>query len=239
MTISRRKAILVGSSALAGLSAGAFKTEALAAQARGRGGAGQQAALPDTLVEQELRQGFPAALPLLRDGSAPEHEPAEAGPITGRLMWRSQGTPEVADYRDMAIRVDTRGLGRLGGTLRFSDLEQLPQVSHTFLMQCGAPEPTGIVTWGGVRFADFARTLGLHEGVHYCRLTAVDGHYVDEDMTTLHHPQVMLAWMMNGQPIAADHGAPLRLVIPFRYGNRSLKSISSMLFATPALPAPA
>jgi DMSO/TMAO reductase YedYZ molybdopterin-dependent catalytic subunit len=59
---------------------------------------------------------------------------------------------------------------------------------------------------------------------------------VDEDMDTLRHPQVMLAWMMNDQPLSADHGAPLRLVIPFRYGNRSIKGIQEMTFATPGLP---
>ena len=235
MAISRRKAIYVSGSALAGLSLGALKPETLAA----RGLA--QADWPDQLVDGPLREGFPADLPLMPDGSAPEHDPGEAGEITDPLMWRTEGrrTPDVeADYRRMAIRVDTRGLGRLSGTLRFADLERLPEVSHTFLLQCGAANPRGIVTWTGVRFSDFAAMLGLHEGVHYCRFTAVDGHYVDEDMTTLRHRQVMLAWMLNGAPIPPDHGAPLRLVIPFRYGNRSIKAISAMMFGTPALPPP-
>jgi DMSO/TMAO reductase YedYZ molybdopterin-dependent catalytic subunit len=105
-------------------------------------------------------------------------------------------------------------------------------------MQCGAPNPRGIVTWTGVRFSDFAASLELVPGVHYCRFTAADGHYVDEDMTTLRHRQVMLAWLMNGEPLTPDHGAPLRLVIPFRYGNRSIKSITGMTFATPGLPPP-
>lgn len=239
--ISRRKAIVLSGSTVAGLSLASLKPGLLQGAAQGRGGGqGQAAPFPETMVRQEMRPGFPAELPLLPDGSAPEHDASEAGPIEGRLMWRGGGgTPNVPGYRDMAIRVDTRGLSQRYGTLHFSDLQQLPEVSHTFLMQCGAPEPRGIVTWGGVRFADFADTLGLHEGVHYCRLTGADGHYVDEDMTTLRHPQTLLAWMMNGEPIPPDHGAPLRLVIPFRYGNRSLKAIQSMLFSTPALPAPA
>ncbi len=233
MTISRRKAIYLSGSTLAGLSIGALKPETL------RAATPRQEDWPDQLVERPRREGFPVDLPLEPDGSAPEHDASAAGPITPPLMWRSEWrqTPDVAGHEDMAIRIDTRGLGRLGGTLRFSDLEALPQVSRTFLMQCGAPNPRGIVTWGGVRFSDFAEMLGLHPGVHYCRFDAVDGHYVDEDMTTLTHPQVMLAWMMNGEPITPDHGAPLRLVIPFRYGNRSIKAISGMTFSTPALPA--
>ena len=148
--------------------------------------------------------------------------------------------PEIEfDYRRMAIRVDTRGMARLGGTLRFSDLEPLPRVSATFLLQCGAPNPRGIVKWTGVRFSDFADILGLLPEVHYCRVVGSDGRYADESVEMLRHPQVMLAWMMNDAPIAPRHGAPLRLIIPFRYGARNIKAITGISFSTPALPAPA
>ena len=230
MTISRRKAIAISGSALAGVSLGIVKPEALAAEAP------QQEDWPDQLVERPMRDGFPAPLPLNPDGSAPEHPESEAGPIMGRLMWRTEDRqpPEIEfDYRQMAIRVDTRGMGRLGGTLRFSDLEALPLVSNTFLLQCGAPDPTGIVKWTGVRFSDFADVLGLLPEVHYCRVLGSDGRYADEPVETLRHPQVMLAWMMNDEPIPPRHGAPLRLIVPFRYGARSIKAITEITFSTP------
>jgi DMSO/TMAO reductase YedYZ molybdopterin-dependent catalytic subunit len=80
--------------------------------------------------------------------------------------------------------------------------------------------------------------LGVVPNVHYCRLIASDGHYVDEPLSVLRHPQVMLVWMMNGQPLSPNYGAPLRLVMPFRYGNRSIKAITEIVFGTPALPPP-
>ena len=236
MAISRRDALWLSGSTLAGLSLGGFTAENAQAQA-----AQAQEPWPDTLVERPRRPGFPAPLPLNADGSAPEHAPSAAGPISDPLMWRTPNrqAPEIEfDYRKIAIRVDTRGLAKLGGTLRFADLERLPRVSRTFLMQCGAPNPRGIVTWTGVRFSDFADTLGLDPGVHYARFIASDRHYVDEALTTLRHPQVMLVWMMNEQPLPPRHGAPLRLVIPFRYGNRSIKAITEIVFATPGLPMP-
>ena len=236
MAISRRDALLLSGSTLAGLSLGRFTAEDVQAQA-----AQPQEPWPDSLVERPRRPGFPAPLPLNADGSAPEHPESTAGSITDPLMWRTPNrqAPEIEfDYRKIAIKVDTRGLAKLGGTLRFADLERLPRVSRTFLMQCGAPNPRGIVTWTGVRFSDFADTLGLDSGVHYARFIASDRHYVDEALTTLRHPQVMLVWMMNGQPLPPRHGAPLRLVIPFRYGNRSIKAITEIMFATPGLPMP-
>jgi len=237
MTISRRDLILMSGSTLAGLSVGALKAETLEAQAP----AAQQQPWPDSLVEMERRPNFPWKLPLNADGSAPEHPASAAGPITDPLMWRSPGRqpPEIDfDYKNMKIKVDTRRLAKLGGTLRFSDLDKLPKVSKTYLMQCGAENPRGIVKWTGVKFSDFAGILGLAEGVHYCRFIASDKHYVDEAMATLNHPQVMLAWMMNDAPIPPKHGAPLRLIIPFRYGNRSIKAITEIVFGTPSLPAP-
>jgi len=103
-------------------------------------------------------------------------------------------------------------------------------------MQCGASNPRGIVKWTGVRLSDFADQLGLVPGVHYYCFIASDRFYVDESMDTLRHPQVMLAWMMNDEPLPPDHGAPLRPVIPFRYGNRSITAIQEMIFSTPGLP---
>jgi DMSO/TMAO reductase YedYZ molybdopterin-dependent catalytic subunit len=238
MAITRRDAIVLSGSTLAGLSVGTFGGSRVQAQAPA---AAAQEPWPDTLVERPLRQGFPAPLPLNADGSAPEHPASAAGPITDPLMWNTptRQAPEIEfDYQKMKIKVDTRGLGKLAGTLRFADLEKLPRVTHTFLMQCGAPNPRGIVKWTGVRFSDFVDTLGLVPGVHYCRVVGSDRRYADEPLATLRHPQVMLAWMMNDAPIAPRHGAPLRLVVPFRYGQRSIKAITEIAFGTPGLPMP-
>ena len=231
MTISRRKALSISGSTIAGLSLGVLhSTNRQPAHAQG------QQDWPDELVERPLRDGFPAPLPLNADGSPPEHPERAAGPISDPLMWRTEGreTPEIEfDYREMRIKIDPRGLGRLTGTLRFGDLEGLPPISQTFLLQCGAHNPRGIVKWTGVRFSDFADMLGLIPEVHYCRFVASDRFYADEALSTLRHPQVMLAWLMNDEAIPPRHGAPLRLIVPFRYGNRSVKAITEMTFSTP------
>ncbi len=233
MKMSRRHAIGLSSTALAGLSLG-LRPAQLQAQA-------QQAPppAPDKLMETPVRTLAP--LPLLPDGSAPEYTPKEAGTISEPTMWRyTKGqTPQIEfDYRKMRVRVDARGMAKLSGTLTFADLEPLPRHSYVVLMQCGAPNPRGIVKWTGVRFADVAKMLGVQPLAHYCRLVASDKYYVDEDMDTMLHPQVMLVWMLNDEPIPPKHGAPLRLIIPFRYGARSIKAITEIYFGSPGLPLP-
>lgn len=229
MKLSRRDAIRVSGTAVAGLSVGVASAQRIFAQE-----APQE--WPQGLVEGELR--VRAELPLNPDGSAPEHPPEAAGELRG-VIYRFTGgeAPDIDhDYRNLAIRLDSRGLARLRGTVRFSDLERLPRLSMTTLLQCGAPQPTGIVTWTGVRFNDFADMIGVQPPAHYCRLISHDGYYIDEEMPTLRHPQVMLAWLMNGEPLPPVNGAPIRLVIPFRYGARSIKAISEITFGSPGLP---
>src|SRR5689334_1043175 len=133
MDITRRDALALSGSTLAGISLSGLVASELFAQQVPAGAAQEW---PATLVERPRRAGFPVDLPLNADGSAPEHAASEAGPITEgqNPMWRTpdRSIPAVeTDYRKMAIKVDTRGLARLAGTMHFSDLEPLPRVSHT------------------------------------------------------------------------------------------------------------
>ena len=50
-------------------------------------------------------------------------------------------------------------------------------------------------------------------------------YYVSLDMPGALHPQTLLAYEMNGAPLTDDHGAPLRLMTPVKYGIKNLKRI--------------
>ena len=236
--ITRRDAIQYSAMTVAGLSLTGLKPEQLIAQAQQPPAPAQQP-WPDTLVERPLRNIAP--LPLNPDGSAPEHPASAAGAISDPSLWRFNRNqpPQIEyDYRKMRVKVDAREVTRRTGTLTFADLEPLPQHSGIHLLQCGAPNPRGIVKWTGVRFRDFAEMLGAQNFTHYARIIGADRAWVEEDMKTLLHPQVMLAWLMNDQPILPKHGAPLRLIIPFRYGGRHIKAISEIVFTATNFPLP-
>jgi DMSO/TMAO reductase YedYZ molybdopterin-dependent catalytic subunit len=230
LKISRRESMRFSAAALAGASLASLPASQAAAQAAAP-------ATPPNLVDTPLRNI--QKLPLNADGSAPEYTPQEAGTITG-VLWRTKNqTPEIEfDYRKMKVKVDARGTAKLSGTLTFPDLEKLPRHSYVTLLQCGAPTPRGIVKWTGVRFSEFVKMVGAQNFANYVRLVGSDGYYLDEDMTTMMHPQVVLTWLLNDQPIPPQHGAPMRLIVPFRYGARSIKAITDIQFtATTFAPA--
>jgi len=227
MNLSRRQTLELSAGAVAALSVGAV---AGAAPARA-----QAAPAADTLALAQLRSI--AELPLKPDGSAVEFAPADVGRIMGRPFWKTSGTPDIEfDYRRMKVKIDGRGTSTLAGTLTYSDLEKLPRMSAIYKLQCGAPQPTGIVKWTGVRFSDFAQAVGAQSFANHVRTIGSDLYYLEEDMKTLMHPQVMLAWMMNDGPIPPEHGAPLRLILPFRYGARSMKAITDIQFTATSFP---
>jgi DMSO/TMAO reductase YedYZ molybdopterin-dependent catalytic subunit len=56
------------------------------------------------------------------------------------------------------------------------------------------------------------------------------GYYVGLDMPSALHPQTLLCYEMNGEPLTLEHGAPLRLVITLKYGIKNIKRIGRIRF---------
>ena len=44
------------------------------------------------------------------------------------------------------------------------------------------------------------------------------------------HPQTLLCYELQGEPLEQLHGAPLRLVTPLKYGTKQIKRIGSIAF---------
>ncbi len=50
-------------------------------------------------------------------------------------------------------------------------------------------------------------------------------------MPSAMHPQTLLAYEVNEKPLPLEHGQPLRLIIPVKYGTKNLKRIGSISFS--------
>jgi DMSO/TMAO reductase YedYZ molybdopterin-dependent catalytic subunit len=102
-----------------------------------------------------------------------------------------------------------------------------------------------VVHWAGARLADLAAATGLatRNGrptdaidsadnlLGYAALETPDReYYVGLDMASALHPQTLLCYEMDGMPLTPEHGAPLRLVIPVKYGIKNLKRIGTVAF---------
>ena len=98
-----------------------------------------------------------------------------------------------------------------------------------------------VIPWNGIQFGDLIRKLEPGSSARFVEMTTifapdqmrgqaqrviphfpyVEGLRLDEAM----HPLTLLATGMYGRPLPNQNGAPLRLVVPWKYGFKSIKSI--------------
>ena len=97
-----------------------------------------------------------------------------------------------------------------------------------------------VVPWNGVELADVLKKAGVQANGKYVAFETVvqeenmvgvqrrvldfpyvEGLRIDEAM----HPLTLLATGIYGEPLANQSGAPIRVVVPWKYGYKSIKSI--------------
>jgi DMSO/TMAO reductase YedYZ molybdopterin-dependent catalytic subunit len=135
------------------------------------------------------------------------------------------------DVSDWRLKVSFAGMPSL--ELQLSDIQALPKTEMITRFCC--IEGWSVVTsWAGARFSDFTRKFfppGRALPSYVYLTTPDEEYYVGLDSKSAMHPQTLLAYEHNGKPLTSDHGAPLRLAIPVKYGIKSIKRIGSIQYA--------
>ncbi len=142
--------------------------------------------------------------------------------------------------------------GDVEGELSLTDIiEELPTVAVAHTMECAGNgrgqhdpetasvqwgcEAVGTAFWTGTPVSSVLRAAGLGmEEADDRWLTAIGDDSLDEDVFARSVPlskaldDCLLAHGMNGQPLPAEHGYPVRLVVPGWYGVNSVKWLSEL-----------
>ena len=143
-------------------------------------------------------------------------------------------------------RLKVKGLSS-GETLILSldNIKKLPRVEITTEMKC-IEGWSVVVTWAGARFSDFSAKYAPQtqsgdapnvlkkpqDLLPFVGMSTPDGaYYVGLDMPSALHPQTLLCYEMNGQPLTIEHGAPMRLVTPVKYGIKHIKRIGTIEYS--------
>jgi DMSO/TMAO reductase YedYZ molybdopterin-dependent catalytic subunit len=122
-----------------------------------------------------------------------------------------------------------------GDTLHLSiaEIKTLPKTDIIFDFKC-IEGWSQVTRWGGVKFSDFIKHFHLSEegALQYAGLSTPDkAYYVGIDRKSMMNQQTILCYEMNGKPLPFDQGAPLRLIIPVKYGIKHLKRIGTLFFS--------
>jgi len=140
----------------------------------------------------------------------------------------SDHTPVLQDPRAWRLTVD--GLVATPLSLTLDDLMRMPRTSYTVQHHC-VEGWTAIATWTGVPVSAIVQRAAPRSGARYILFKSFDADYSNGwDLASAMHPQTILAYAMNDNPLPAAHGAPLRLYSPTKLGYKLTKYLVSMTF---------
>jgi len=118
-------------------------------------------------------------------------------------------------------------------SISLQELMALPKTEIIYDFKC-VEGWDQISHWAGVKFSDFIKDFGLDDyaKMQYVGMETPDkNYYVGLDMPSAMHPQTLLAYEVNDKLLPLEHGAPLRLIIPVKYGIKNLKRIGTISFS--------
>lgn len=140
----------------------------------------------------------------------------------------SKVTPMLQNPAAWRLRVE--GLVRRPQSLSLGDLHAMPRTSYTVKHHC-VEGWSAIATWHGVPVSAIAERCELLPAARYVRFDSFDSGYSNGwDMASAMHPQTILAYGMNDNPLSPAHGAPLRLYSPTKLGYKMTKYVLSVTF---------
>jgi DMSO/TMAO reductase YedYZ molybdopterin-dependent catalytic subunit len=128
------------------------------------------------------------------------------------------------------VELSVVGLDCQPRNLRWDALAALPRYQMRQPLICQIFNWSEVVDWEGMRLAEVLELAGIDmhdEG--YVGVYSRDGVYFEGlSADEARDPRVLLATGVNGSPLPVDHGGPLRLVVPFLQGYKSVKWVGAI-----------
>lgn len=199
------------------------------------------------LVETEP-EAATTAVPTVEmdDTSGPAASPSEAE-LAARIDPAPGTRPELTSNEDF-YRIDINTSPpevdasswrlKLGGmvdnplSLTIEDLINRPAATQVVTMQCISNPIGGDLTstsrWTGVPFGELLNEAGIQPGAEEVYIESADGFYESVALEDARDERTLLVYAMNGVPLPVEHGFPLRIYLPNRYGMKQPKWITTM-----------
>jgi len=192
---------------------------------------------PKSDVHQQKADAAPApAAPSnsLNPGGAVDSDAGAALAAHIEAMLKKRQTKRNEGNAEAGPSYSSLNIGTPGLLLAMSDLQKLPKVTFCTEFKC-IEGWSQIIQWGGYRLRDLmemyppAKVNGRDP--RYVYMETPDGNYYGGyDMAAARHPQSLLVTEMGGQPLTQQHGAPLRLHMPIKYGYKQIKRIGLIAY---------
>jgi DMSO/TMAO reductase YedYZ molybdopterin-dependent catalytic subunit len=139
-----------------------------------------------------------------------------ASPMIDLKTWRFQISGEVE--REIELTWD--------------EIIQLPSISLTADFHCVTHWSRLKNIWDGVPCQAILRLASPLPLTRYVMVHCYGGYFTNIEISELDQPTSLFAFNHDGKPLDRDHGAPLRLIVPKRYGWKNAKWVRRIEFMT-------
>jgi DMSO/TMAO reductase YedYZ molybdopterin-dependent catalytic subunit len=126
--------------------------------------------------------------------------------------------------------LEVSGLVEEPFTLTYQELLDLPRVAVDADMHCVTGWTTLDNTWEGVSFRTIVERAKPTDEAKWVIAHGANGYTSDLSFEAMDDADVLLAWRNHGEDLTAEHGWPLRLVVPKRYAWKSAKWLTGLEF---------
>ena len=189
--------------------------------------------------------GSPAEQPHTDTGQPQPQLPNQNDPVTPAPGTRPEYTPLKDHYKvyinlePNVINGETWSLPITGMvdhplTLTLDDIRNNYPVRNQYItINCISGRiPTtliGTTLWTGASVQDILADAGVQPGAQYLYIQSGDGYYETVDLDLINSDKrIMFTYNWDGNPLPVDHGYPLRIWIPDRFGMKQPKWITSV-----------
>lgn len=152
-------------------------------------------------------------------------------------VFKANGTrnPNTPAYNALAAsnfetwRLQIDGLVERPASLSLAQLRALPARTEITRHDC-VEGWSAIGKWQGAQLGPLLQSVGLKPNARFAVMHCADNYgggadmyYESIDLVDGFHPQTILAYSLNGQPLDVAHGAPLRLRVERQLGYKHAK----------------
>jgi hypothetical protein len=129
-------------------------------------------------------------------------------------------------------RLKIHGLVQQPLTLTYADITRMPSIRQLLTLECIGNPPNGDAIgnaeWTGLKLKPLLDRAGVKANAVYAAMRATDGYYTGVPVAELMREENWLAYKMNGEPLPPEHGFPLRIFIPGKYGMKQPKWLTEI-----------
>jgi DMSO/TMAO reductase YedYZ molybdopterin-dependent catalytic subunit len=191
------------------------------------------------LPKKELQQQLSPSLALLKSKPLPTGfvdprlTPLLESEITPTdLFYRIDKNPIVPVVDAQAWNLTVKGLVDKPFELNYKELRGMSSVEQFATLECVSNKIGGdlisTAIWKGVQLKDILGKAHLMPGAKYIVFRCFDGYDVGIPLERGLMEGTILAYDMNGSPLTAEHGYPVRAIVPGIYGMMNAKWLTEI-----------